>query len=52
MNIMLKNKQLFIEKNTISNDRLDDKVNKLIDTLAWWIPVRKWRDNFRNKFKI
>ena len=50
MNIMLKNKQLFIEKNTISNDRLDNKVNKLIDTLAWWIPVRKWRDNFRNKF--
>ena len=31
-------------------------VNKrIIDTLAWWIPVRKWRDNFRvyinNKFK-
>ena len=50
MNIMLKNKQLFIEKNTISNDRLDNKVNKLIDTLAWWIPIRKWRDNFRNKF--
>ena len=49
MNIMLKNKQLFIERNTISNDRLDNKVNKLIDTLAWWIPVRKWRDNFRNK---
>ena len=49
MNIMLKNKQLFIERN---NDRLDNKVNKLIDTLAWWIPVRKWRDNFRNKFKI
>ena len=52
MNIMLKNKQLFIERNTISNDRLDNKVNKLIDTLAWWIPIRKWRDNFRNKFKI
>ena len=50
MNIMLKNKQLFIEKNTISNDRLDNKVNKLIDTLAWWIPIRKWRDNFRSKF--
>ena len=52
MNIMLKNKQLFIERN---NDRLDNKVNKvnkLIDTLAWWIPIRKWRDNFRNKFKI
>ncbi len=23
--------------------------NKLINDLAWWIPVRKWRDNFRNK---
>ena len=33
---------------------LDNKIkrfeNKLIDTLAWWIPIRKWRDNFRNKF--
>ena len=47
INIMLKNKQLFIERN---NDRLDNKVNKLIDTLAWWIPIRKWRENFRNKF--
>ncbi len=24
----------------------------LIDFMAWFIPVRKWRDNFRNKFKI
>ena len=24
--------------------------NNLINTLAWWIPIRKWRDNFRNKF--
>lgn len=22
----------------------------LINTMAWWIPIRKWRDNFRNKF--
>ena len=36
MNIMLKNKQLFIEKNTISNDRLDDKVNKLIDICKYF----------------
>ena len=43
MNIMLKNKQLFIERN-------NDKVNKLVNTLAWWIPIRKWRNNFRNKF--
>ena len=27
------------------------KINeKNINKLAWWIPVRKWRDNFRNKF--
>ncbi len=25
-------------------------IDKLIDTLAWCIPIRKWRDNFRNKF--
>ena len=24
----------------------EEKVNKL----AWWIPIKKWRDNFRNKF--
>ena len=29
---------------------INKKLEKLIDTLAWWIPVRKWRDNFRNKF--
>ena len=29
------------------------KINeKNINKIAWWIPVRKWRDNFRNKFKI
>ncbi|WP_083249417.1 hypothetical protein [Brachyspira hampsonii] len=26
-------------------------VNKL-DKIAWWIPIKKWRDNFRNKFNI
>ena len=26
----------------------DNRVNKL----AWWIPVRKWRDGFRDKFLI
>ena len=27
------------------------KINeKNINKIAWWIPVRKWRDNFRNKF--
>ena len=27
-------------------------IDKLIDTLAWWIPTKKLRNNFRNKFKI
>ena len=21
---------------------------KTIDNIAWWIPIKKWRDNFRN----
>ena len=75
MNIMLRNKQFFIEgKNAeISNinNNMYDKINSiktkydslekdlsgminsyqnLINTMAWWIPIRKWRDNFRNKF--
>ena len=42
--------------NTIRNELynaqnpINKKLDKLIDTLAWWIPVRKWRDGFRDKF--
>ena len=25
---------------------------KTIDNLVWWIPIKKWRDNFRAKFAI
>lgn len=55
INIMLVNKKFFInDKNLIEsiNDKNDklDRLNKIVDTLAWWIPVRKWRDNFRRKF--
>ena len=31
------------------NKVLSDKINKLINTLSWFIPIRKWRDNFRKK---
>ncbi|MEI0703095.1 radical SAM protein, partial [Brachyspira intermedia] len=24
-------------------DKLDNKINKLINNLAWWIPIKKWR---------
>ena len=26
--------------------------NEIIDKIAWWIPIRKLRDNFRNKFNV
>ncbi len=32
-------------------NELHDETNKIVDTLAWWIPVRKWRDKFRAKFE-
>lgn len=32
-------------------NEIDNKINNIIDTLAWWIPIKKYRDNFRNKFK-
>lgn len=56
MNIMLCNKQIFVEgENSISNTqtgsiiKLEKRVNKLIDSFVWWIPIKRWRDNFRNK---
>ena len=36
--------------NSIDN-KFNNKINRLIDTLAWWIPFKKKRDEFRNKFK-
>ena len=41
---------LELNKVNISSANIEYKIDKLIDTLAWWIPIRKWRDNFRNKF--
>ena len=45
--------------NTIDNkididnkiNSLNNKINNLVDTLAWWIPFKKKRDEFRAKFK-
>ena len=38
---------------TVLGIKLTFKVDeKSINKLAWWIPVKKWRDNFRYKFKI
>lgn len=36
---------------TLFGIKITIKINqKTINKLAWWIPIRKWRDNFRNKF--
>ena len=37
------------------NDKYNNIVsvfNKIVDKVAWWIPFKKFRDNFRNKFRI
>lgn len=39
-------------KRQINNKSIDNKINKLVDTLAWWIPFKKKREEFRAKFKI
>ena len=33
--------------NKINN--IDNKINNIINTLAWWIPNKKKRDEFRKK---
>lgn len=38
--------------NSINNEVniIHNKINKIINNMAWFIPIKKWRDNFRNKF--
>ncbi|AEM22075.1 coenzyme F420 hydrogenase/dehydrogenase beta subunit domain protein [Brachyspira intermedia PWS/A] len=44
----LQNNNIDISKSKVIID-LNNKINKLINTIAWWIPIKKWRDDFRNK---
>lgn len=41
-----------IDKIEKSSSMMNNKINKIIDSVAWWIPIKKWRDNFKNKLKI
>ena len=37
------------------NDKYNNLVsvfNEIIDSLAWWIPFKKFRSKFREKFKV
>ncbi|MEI0799461.1 hypothetical protein R4Q14_14210 [Brachyspira intermedia] len=36
----------------IKSEYDNDKMKEFINKIAWWIPVKKWRENFRDKFKI
>ena len=42
--------QLQINKIQQEINRLDKIFYNLVNIIAWFIPFRKWRDNFRNKF--
>ena len=33
-------------------NKLNYKIDKVVDSLAWWIPIKKIRDKFRGKFLI
>ena len=53
------NQKIVIDKLDNKLNELDSKLNEidyksngLINAIAWWIPIRKLRDNFRNKFKM
>ena len=39
--------------NNLNNELLhfNRNMNTIINTISWWIPVKKWRENFRNKFR-
>ena len=44
-------------KNEINNavncsNIINKKFDTLISLISWWIPIKKWRDSFRAKFKI
>lgn len=50
-NFIEQNNKIIELENNIKNIKLcyGYNINKIIDALAWWIPIRKWRDKFRNK---
>ena len=49
MKLMLKDNIKKINEITTKYENNNIKLNKLIDSIAWWIPIKKLRDSFRNK---
>ncbi|WP_157143922.1 radical SAM protein [Brachyspira pilosicoli] len=33
------------------NENINNHIDVLINIISWWIPFKKWRESFRNKFK-
>ena len=44
---------LFNEINYLNNEinTIKNSNKKLVDAIAWWIPIKKLRENFKNKFR-
>ena len=51
LNILENNYYIYNKLESLENrlETTETKLNKIINTLAWWIPIRKLRDGFRNK---
>ncbi|MEI0700162.1 hypothetical protein R4K92_14700 [Brachyspira intermedia] len=45
------NLQSIIIKQNEEIKNINIKLDNLINTIAWWIPVKKWRDNFKLKMR-
>ena len=41
---------LLIRENTELKLNLN-KIDKLVNMIAWWIPIKKWRESFKDKFR-
>lgn len=62
LSIVDRNKNLLSKESISSTKNIDSTMfqkqrininknrNDVINSLAWWIPIRKWRESFRSKF--
>lgn len=47
----LNNKIRILEEISYDLKRLRKMKEEIVNKIAWWIPIRKWRDKFREKFR-
>ena len=54
-NRIINDENIINNTNKVNNEKISNlhkKYNALVNSLAWWIPIKKWRNNFRNKFLL